>query len=286
MDIVKNIDNDERFDETMAELIDHQLTLSHTAFINPKKREYIEQQHSNETAPDFLKISSRIIPEYAYIKIPTFTLPLFSMDILLPLLKKSSSSNIVIFDLRLNTGGSGSSVGDLLGGFIEADKPYLYCRMNDWKEIGDPKIVYPLLEQEKINHALEIANICKNRYQLFHTSKMPKFKIDKPVIILIDQRAYSCGEVFPQCMKEYKRATIVGNKTAGAVVGARDDFDCGHGYSICLPFVELITSQGYNIEGNKVHPDIEYSFKTSDLEQLTHDEIVDIIKVVLRRNDE
>lgn len=279
LEIVKKIDDVATFHKTMNQLFEAEMNLSHVAFIPPAVKEQVASQQETKNAPDFLKITSKILPEYAYIKIPTFTLPLFSMDTLRPILEQSLSSLVIVLDLRLNTGGSLSAAGDLLGIFIGEDRPYAFCRLGKWKDLN-PRSVHPYSEEENANHELEIKTMCEDQYQLVHTSKSVNLKIDKiPVIVLIDQRAFSCGEVFPQCMKEYGRAILVGQESAGAVVGARDDFDCGEGYSLLLPFVEIVTKDGYNIEGNRVIPDVRHSFKSSDTNQLSHEEILEILKL-------
>jgi len=73
--------------------------------------------------------------------------------------------------------------------------------------------------------------------------------------VLINEKTSSAGEIAAQFAKDTKLATLVGQKTAGLVLGA-DVFDVGHGYSLFLPVFGWFSPSGSHNEGSGVVPDV------------------------------
>lgn len=267
------------FEALMCELIDEKLTLSHSKFITPALGEEIDNQGTSEGAPDFLQASYKETNEYCYLKVPTMTIPLFSWKFTGKTLEKlKEDKRPLVLDLRLNAGGAASAVGHLLAPFAGGDEPFLTAKLADWQS-GPCKILYPFNEEQNEGNCLDVQAMIENSYASWHTPKNVHFRLDQKVYVLIDERNYSCGEVFAQAMKEYKCATLVGKNTAGAVVGGRDTYDCGQGYRLMLPFVDMISRDGFIIEGKGVTPHVEMDFKTDDREQLTDEELKAVIAI-------
>ena len=260
------------FHQVMEDLVGKELKLSHTEFITPEKSRYIEQQESGIDIPDALRLKHMCTTDYLYVKLPTFQIPLFGFAPVLELLRTCDETRRIILDVRLQSGGSISAAGEVLGLLIGADKPFCRSRLAGWEDETDYVVVYP--QPEELNHggALDIPIV------EWRTSLKLDFLSSSGIIILSDERNYSCGEVFVQALKENGRAVVVGRASAGAVVAARDDFDCGDGYSLLLPFAELISAGGVQLEGRGVIPDVEYSFQCKDTELLSEEELESIIE--------
>jgi C-terminal processing protease CtpA/Prc len=73
--------------------------------------------------------------------------------------------------------------------------------------------------------------------------------------VLINEKTSSAGEMAAQFAKETKLATLVGQKTAGLVLGA-DIFDVGYDYTLYLPVFGWYSPSGSYNEGSGVVPDV------------------------------
>jgi carboxyl-terminal processing protease len=72
---------------------------------------------------------------------------------------------------------------------------------------------------------------------------------------LINEKTSSAGEMAAQFAKDTKLATLIGEKTAGLVLGA-DVFDVGYGYTLYLPVFGWYSPSGIYNEGSGVVPDV------------------------------
>jgi len=75
------------------------------------------------------------------------------------------------------------------------------------------------------------------------------------IVVLVNQHSASASEMIAAFAAENRLATIVGEKTAGRVVGA-NSFKVGYGYRVALPVVEYRTWAGTVLESNGVAPEI------------------------------
>ena len=75
------------------------------------------------------------------------------------------------------------------------------------------------------------------------------------IAILVNEWTNSAAEMVANFAAENHLATVVGTKTSGTVLGARN-FAVGSGYWLRIPIFGWFTSQGGTIEGVGVHPDV------------------------------
>ena len=75
------------------------------------------------------------------------------------------------------------------------------------------------------------------------------------IAVLVNEKTSSAGEMAAQFAKDTKLATLVGQKTAGLVLGA-DIFDVGYGYTLYLPVFGWYSPSGSYNEGSGVVPDV------------------------------
>jgi len=275
--LINNVNDDSSFHEVMGKLLREELKLSHTDFITPIKSKEIDEIVVNKNVPEYLKFVHFETEDYLYLKIPTFLIPIYSTKPIKEALDKIHSKNQkIVLDMRLNTGGSASAVGDLLSFFVESDKPYLISKLSNWQSLQRPEIVYPQPEDKNDGNALDVEICMKFPFSEWRTPLNNQEVITNKVILLIDEKGYSCGEVFAQAMKEFNRCKLVGKTTSGSVVGASDDYDCGYNYRIMLPFVTMESAKGYVIEGRGVKPDVDHNFDTSPMKPLSHKQIAEL----------
>jgi C-terminal processing protease CtpA/Prc len=130
----------------------------------------------------------KILPgNIGYININMFNLLSDSSDEIKRVMQSVKNTDSLIIDLRKCRGGSADSANFLLSYFFDSDVPLI------------------LLETyfRPQNHTFK----CQ-------TAKTP-FKYKKPVYALTSSFTGSCGEHFAFALKIHKKATLVGEKTAG-----------------------------------------------------------------------
>ncbi|HVU32953.1 MAG TPA: S41 family peptidase [Opitutaceae bacterium] len=85
-----------------------------------------------------------------------------------------------------------------------------------------------------------------------------------PVVVLVDASTASAAEIFTAVLKAYHRATIVGRKTAGAVL-ASWFYHLPDGGELQLSGEDYVAPNGHRIEGNGVVPDITVQRTLADV---------------------
>ena len=76
------------------------------------------------------------------------------------------------------------------------------------------------------------------------------------IVVLVNEWTNGAAEMVANFAEENKLATVVGTKTCGTVLGARN-FGVGGGYWLRLPVFGWFTSNGSTIEGKGVLPNLE-----------------------------
>lgn len=115
----------------------------------------------------------------------------------------------------------------------------------------------------------------------------PKFKYTKPILMLINELDFSGGDFVPAILQDNKRATLFGEKTAGAGGFVLEfDFPNSHGIAACsytASIAERLDSK--KIENLGVTPDIKYDLSVEDIRdgyknyvQSINNAILDLIK--------
>ena len=108
----------------------------------------------------------------------------------------------------------------------------------------------------------------RSRQREYHvrTSAGPSVPVSR-LAVLIGMRTMSSGEILADCLKRYRSAILVGDRTAGAVL-ASQDYILPDGWKIRLPYADFVTSAGVRLEGSGVTPDIQtVSLDDEDLMQ-------------------
>lgn len=76
-----------------------------------------------------------------------------------------------------------------------------------------------------------------------------------PVYVLTSKRTAATGELLASVLQASGRATLVGERTAGRMLGA-GRFHLGNGWVLQLPMFGFVTAEGEPIEGRGVIPDV------------------------------
>jgi C-terminal processing protease CtpA/Prc len=86
----------------------------------------------------------------------------------------------------------------------------------------------------------------------------------KPVVVLTNESSASASEIFSIAMKDTKRATIIGQRTCGCLLGYFGLADVPGGGQMAYSEIGFISSNGFRIEGDGVTPDIEVKLTRED----------------------
>jgi carboxyl-terminal processing protease len=89
-------------------------------------------------------------------------------------------------------------------------------------------------------------------------------KYGGPVAILLDRFSASSSEIFAHVLRHHHRATVVGRRSAGAVIVARF-YALPGGGRIEVPVEDYLGVDGQRLEGRGVDPDIPVELKLADL---------------------
>ena len=161
-------------------------------------------------------------------KLPAF---LVSDDYIDNFLKRANNHKSVIIDLRGNPGGAEENLDRLLGGFFDHE-----VKVGDRTERKDSK---PFVVKSRGSHA--------------YSGKL---------IVLVDSRSASAAELFARVVQLEKRGTVIGDRSSGAVMEARE-FSLHQGemlgsllpYGVEITVADLKMTDGKSLEHTGVVPD-------------------------------
>lgn len=102
-----------------------------------------------------------------------------------------------------------------------------------------------------------------------------------PTIVLVDERSFSDGEIFPTIYKELKLGKVVGYPSSGAVIGTWQ-FNLIDGSSMRMPGSGWYKLDGTNMEGTGAMPDIIVENSFNDLLQGKDNQLERAVKELLK----
>ena len=182
----------------------------------------------SEDADERMQVRSVEVSNVLVWKLPIFFLTDDQID---AFLRKTNNYKAVIVDLRGNPGGAEENLSRLLGGFINHD-----VKVGDRVERKGSK---PFVAKSRGDHA--------------YSGKL---------IVLIDSGSASSSELFARVVQLEKRGTVVGDRSAGAVMEARHfpfSQDKAFGqylpYAMSLTVADLKMTDGNSLEHRGVVPD-------------------------------
>ena len=186
-----------------------------------------DQPHSLTMEPQLINFDQLVIRElpggYLYLRFDEFSRK--SLHWLSEQLKAHASAPGIVLDLRYNPGGNMLALNVALAEFFP--KPVNAGRMV--KRSG----------RERENQSLSWLSA---RYA-------------GRIAILTDKSTGSAAEIFSHVLQQYKRATVIGQGTAGAVIVSRS-YALPGGGRLQVPVSDYIGLDGHRLEGRGVTPDV------------------------------
>jgi tricorn protease len=92
----------------------------------------------------------------------------------------------------------------------------------------------------------------------------PKFAINVPTVVLVDEHSFSDGEIFPIVYRELGIGKVIGFPSSGAVIGTQQ-YNLLDGSEMRMPVTGWYTMDGTNMEGSGAMPDIIIEHSLNDI---------------------
>jgi carboxyl-terminal processing protease len=192
------------------------------------------------TPPEFV---GRVLPSgVGYIRFSGFVA---SMEggILAEIARMKDTPGMII-DLRNNGGGSGSMAKNILSRFYKEKQTGLKTLTRSGKPIT--VLFVPITKMVE-----DMEGVGANAY-------------NKPVVVLTNESSASASEIFSVVMKETGRATLIGQRTCGCLLGYFGLADIPGGGQMAYSEIGFVAKNGFRVEGDGVKPDIEVSLTRED----------------------
>jgi carboxyl-terminal processing protease len=211
-------------------------------FVRSDKTEFdVSMKRRKFAAPP--EYSARVLPSgVGYIRFSGFVASMES-GIIAEIARMKDTSGMII-DLRNNGGGSGGMARDIMGRFFKEKQTGL----KTITRTGKPITVF-FVPITKMNE--ELPGVGPAAYT-------------KPVVVLTNEGSASASEIFSIAMKDTKRATIIGQRTCGCLLGYFGLADVPGGGQMAYSEIGFIARNGARVEGDGVAPDIEVKMTRED----------------------
>ncbi len=193
------------------------------------------------TPPEF---TQRILPSgFGYISFSNFAGSLEGN--ILKAIDKMKNTPGMIVDLRNNGGGSLSMSGNLVTKFLSEKTKGTKVLTRTGKAPTLFFIETIKLEPE-LNGSKETAYI-------------------QPLVILTNQNSASASEIFAATLQDLGRATLIGTRTCGCLLGYMGYADVPGGGQLAYSEMGFVTPKGKRVEGEGVMPDMEVKLAQADI---------------------
>ena len=169
----------------------------------------------------------------------------------------------LIIDLRDNPGGTHKSsriVAYLIKSTLNAG--IFFNRHARAKVLANELQDFPEVSLASIPSTNELNNLIEKHNAFKAIIEPVDLVYSGQVVILVNRGTASACEPVVAGLQDNKRATIIGEKTAGEML-LGTEFDVGDGWLLFLPTIDYLTFKGVRLDGRGVLPDIETSSEES-----------------------
>jgi len=192
----------------------------------------------------------------AYLKIKDFNTTKDELANIFPKILQDNPKNLII-DLRDNFGGGIESAFEFGKYVMSGTTEIGYFVTNKIKNSGFNINLYkklPIAKPQTTYEFIEMLKKGKGAKLMFENLNTPVYSGN--IFVLTNHNTASTCEPIVYALKENKRATIIGENTAGAMLSATL-FDISGKYKLYLPIADFYTYDGVRLEGVGVKPNIE-----------------------------
>ena len=214
-------------------------------------------RHADKSTEDYIltrrKFSTLRLEELTWVDKDTAKITIYSFDLsynherVEGMMKDAENSRNLILDLRDNGGGSIANFRKLLGFFIPPSKPV--GTFIDRRMVDD----YVAATHGKPTDLAAIANWSPRKLRCIPSETLPLYK--GHVIVLVNGLSGSASEIIAAGLRDTIGATVVGTKSAGAVLVSQY-VQATNGFWLQYPLSDYVTIHGVRLEGSGVTPDV------------------------------
>lgn len=151
----------------------------------------------------------------------------------------------MIVDLRNNGGGSGSMAASIVTKFLSETKQAGRVLTRTGQPVRIAFVPVVKIEPEY-----------KGRAESAYT---------KPLVILTNENSASASEIVASALQDFGRATIIGQRTCGCLLGYLGYANLPGGGLLAYSELGFVSPKGRRIEGEGVKPDIEIALSQEDI---------------------
>lgn len=193
----------------------------------------------------------------AYLLIKNFSSSKDELETILPKIVENAAYKNLIIDLRDNGGGGIEAAFKLAQYIATNDMEIGYFVTNKLQYSGYQPELFKTLPELQPKNTKEFGNdlkTLKGVKLIFKKPDNPVFKGN--IYVLANGKTASTCEPIVYALKNSKRAIVIGEKTAGAMLAAFP-FDVYGKYTIMLPISDFYTYDGTRLDRVGVLPDVE-----------------------------
>jgi carboxyl-terminal processing protease len=179
-------------------------------------------------------------------------------------------TDALIIDVRDNSGGNLSATR--LASYFMSGPPRIevalfsrpYLEMLGHAVTAADVAAAPKVTGAYTTDAIRVAVADHHGGAVFMTEDMGERRYTKPVVVLIGRNTGSAAEGFAWVMRDFTKATLVGRKTAGALLSG-ETFDLPYGWKITVPVQGLWGPDGTDYRDRAVSPKVTVAWTRRDL---------------------
>ncbi len=193
----------------------------------------------------------------AYLHIKNFSNSAAALAATLPGIVANTNYKNLIVDLRDNPGGGIEAGSEFLRHIVDSDMEIGYFPTNKLQYIGYQQELFRTLpgrQPKSTSDFTDELKISPGAKLVFKKPSNPVFKGN--LYVLTNGNTASTCEPIVYALKNNNKATIVGEKTGGAMLAA-SPFTVAGKYTIMLPIADFYTYDGVRLDQVGVSPDIE-----------------------------
>lgn len=193
----------------------------------------------------------------AYLLIKNFSSSKEELAAIFPKIVENGNYKNLIVDLRDNRGGGIEAAFQFAQYIVNNDLEVGYFVTNKLKYSGYQYELFRTLPELQPKTTKDFTNDLKNlpgAKLIFKKPDNPVFKGD--IFLLTNGNTGSTCEPIVYALKNSKRATVIGEKTAGAMLAAVP-FNVSGKFTIMIPIADFYTYDGIRLDEVGVTPDVE-----------------------------
>lgn len=234
-------------------LLSQELPFSHYNLIFQHKTE--DEEDSGKEEPTV--IFEQKTPNTVFLKIKNFSTSKKELSEIFPRIVENLTCKNLIIDLRDNGGGGIEAASEFAKYVINEDVEVGYFVTNklNYKEFDKPLFQsLPDSQPETTDQFIEELKIGKGAKLVFKKHQNQVFTGN--LFVLTNNKTASTCEPIVYVLKNLKKATIIGENTAGAMLSAAP-FEIQDKYTLFLPIADFYTYDGVRLDQIGVKPSIE-----------------------------